>query len=92
MEAALLPVGADQGIDVEALGGSLRLKGAVVFLGEGLIAGRIFAGEDDGLRVESVLQGVEAGGGLASAERGPVDLCALARLARICAGLAMGPV
>ena len=64
-EAALLPVGADHGIDVEGLGGAKCRKLALVCGNEGVVIGGVFAGEDDGGGIDSVLQGVEAGGGLA---------------------------
>src|SRR5204863_4071068 len=63
--AALLPVGADHGVDVKGFGGRGGMELAAVFGDEGVVFGGVFAGDDDGLRVESMLQSVEAGGGLA---------------------------
>jgi hypothetical protein len=65
LEAALLPVGAEHGIDVEGLGGGLGAEVAVVVGDEGVVVGGIFAGDDDGGGVDAVFQGIEAGGGLA---------------------------
>src|ERR1035437_1106546 len=64
-QAALLPIGAEHGIDVEGFGGGLGTELAVVVGGKGVVIGGIFAGDDDGGGVQSVLQGVEAGDGLA---------------------------
>src|ERR1035437_7286251 len=64
-QAALLPIGAEHGSDVEGLGRGLGTELAVVVGGEGVVIGGIFAGDDDGGGVQSVLQGVEAGDGLA---------------------------
>ena len=65
LEAALLPIGAEHGIDVEGFGGGLGAVLVVVVGGEGVVIGGVFAGDDDGGGVDAVLQGVEAGGGLA---------------------------
>src|ERR1019366_5442563 len=64
-EAALLPIGAEHGVDVEAFGGGFSAELAGVVGGEGLVIGGIFAGDDDGGGVDAVFQCVEAGGGLA---------------------------
>src|SRR6185369_11126368 len=65
LEAALLPVGAEHGVDVEGLGWGLGAEVAVVAGGESVVVGGIFAGDDDGGGVDAVFQGIEAGGGLA---------------------------
>jgi len=65
LEAALLPVGAEHGVDVEGFGGGLGTEVAVVVGGEGVVVGGVFAGDDDGGGVDAVFQGIEAGGGLA---------------------------
>jgi hypothetical protein len=82
LEAAFLPVGTDQGFDVEVLDGGLGLELAVVAGGEGVVGGGVFAGDDDGSGVHSMFEGVEAGGGLAFG-RGSVDFWALRRFAAI---------
>ena len=64
-EAALLPIGAEHGVDVEVFGGGFRAVAALVVGGEGVVVGGIFAGDHDGSGVDAVFQGVEAGGGLA---------------------------
>jgi len=64
-EAALLPIGAEHGVDVEVFGGGFGAELAVVVGGEGLIIGGIFAGDDEGGGVDAVFESVEAGGGLA---------------------------
>ena len=65
LEAALLPVGAEHGVDVEGLGWGFGTEVAVVGGDEGVVVGGIFAGDDDGGGVDAVFQGIEAGGGLA---------------------------
>ena len=65
LEAAFVPVGAEEGIDVEALVGRLGLVGVAIGVGKGLVFGGVFAGEDEGLGVEGVFEGVEAAGGFA---------------------------
>ena len=65
LEAALVPIGAEHGIDVEGFGGGLGAVLVEVMGDEGLVIGGVFAGDDDGFGVDAMLQGVEAGGGLA---------------------------
>ena len=65
LEAALVPIGADHGVDVEGFGGGLGVVLVHVFSDKGVVIGGVFAGDDDGFGVDAVLQGVEAGGGLA---------------------------
>jgi hypothetical protein len=89
LESAFLPVGAEHGIDVEGFGGGLGVEVAVVVGHEGIVVGGVFAGDDDGGGVDAVFQGIEAGGGLALDGAGSGGLSALARLALICAGVAM---
>ena len=79
LEAALLPVGAEHRVDVEGFGGGLGAEVAMVGGGESVVAGGIFAGDDDGGGIDAVFQGID----LPSAERGPVDFSVLARLALI---------
>jgi hypothetical protein len=62
-EAALHPIGAEHGIDVEGFGGGLGAVLVEVLGGEGVVIGGVFAGDDDGGGVDAVLQSVEAGGG-----------------------------
>src|ERR1035441_9950036 len=64
-EAALLPIGAEHGFDVEEFGGGLGAEVAEVVGGEGVVFSRVLAGDDDGGGVDAVFEGVEAGGGLA---------------------------
>ena len=64
-EAALLPIGADHGIDVEGFGGGLGAVLDEVLGDERVVDFGVFAGDDDGGGVHAVFQGVEAGGGLA---------------------------
>ena len=54
LEAALLPVGAEHGVDVEGFGGGLGTEVAVVGGDEGVVVGGIFAGDDDGGGVDAV--------------------------------------
>ena len=65
LEAALLPIGAEHGLDVEGFGGGLGAEVAMVVGGERVVCGGIFAGNDDGSSVDAVFKGVEAGSGLA---------------------------
>src|ERR1035437_1232198 len=65
LEAALLPIGAEHGIDVEGFGGGLGAELVVVVGGERVVIGGVFAGDDDGSGVKAMFEGVEAGGGLA---------------------------
>ena len=65
LEAALLPIGAEHGTDVEGFGGGLGAELLEVVVGQGVVIGGVFAGDDDGGGVDAVLQGVEAGDGLA---------------------------
>ena len=65
LQVALLPVGAEHGIDVEDFGWGFGAEVAVVGGGESVVVGGIFAGDDDGGGVDAVFQGIEAGGGLA---------------------------
>jgi hypothetical protein len=44
LESALLPVAADEGVDVELFEHVLRMKEAVVVDGDLLVRGRVFAG------------------------------------------------
>ena len=60
-----MPVSADHAVDEEALDDGWRPVGFVVSVGEGLVGGRVFAGEGDGGSIDAVFQGVEAGDGLA---------------------------
>jgi hypothetical protein len=53
------------GLDEKLLFGCDGAEGVVVGLGEIVVGGGIFAGEDDGLSVDAAFQGVEAGIGLA---------------------------
>jgi hypothetical protein len=48
LEAALLPVGANERVDVELFEGGLGGELAVVLLGDGFVGGGFFAGNDDG--------------------------------------------
>ena len=50
---------------MEFFGGGCGAEIAVVGAGEGVVIGGIFAGDDDGGGGDAVLQGVEAGDGLA---------------------------
>jgi hypothetical protein len=86
LEAALLPVGAEHGIDVEGFGGGFGAEVAVVGGDEDVVVGGIFAGSMPCFRA------LKREADLPSAERGPVDFRALARLALICAGVAMTPI
>ena len=65
LEAAFVPVGADEGIDVEVLVGGLGMVGVVIGFGEFPVFGGIFAGEDEARGVEAMFEGVEAAGGFA---------------------------
>jgi hypothetical protein len=65
LEAALLPVAADEGVDVELFEGGLGMELAVVVDSELLVGGSVFAGDDDGLGVEAMFERVEAGSVLA---------------------------
>ena len=87
LQAALLPVGAEHGIDVESLGGGLGAEVAVVVGDEGVVVGGIFAGDDDGGGVDAVFQGIEAGGGLALGGAGSGGL---RRVGAICVDLCGG--
>jgi len=84
LEAALLPVGAEHGVDVEGLGGGFGTEVAVVVGDEGVVVGGIFAGDDDGGGVDAVFQGIEAGGGLALGGAGSGRL---QRVGAICVNL-----
>jgi hypothetical protein len=64
-EAALEPLGGDQGVDQGARLGSGGLVAAVVFGGEKFEGRGIFAGDDLGLGVNAGFQGIEADSGLA---------------------------
>ena len=72
---------------VEGLGGGFGAEVAVVGGGEGVVVGGIFAGDDDGGGIDSVLQGVEAGGGLALDGAGSGGLL---RVGAICVDLGRG--
>jgi hypothetical protein len=48
LEAALLPVGANERVDVELFEGGLGVELAVVLVGDGFVGGGVFAGNDDG--------------------------------------------
>jgi hypothetical protein len=63
-EAALFPIAADEGIDVEFLEGGLGVEGVAVTVGDAFVFGGIFAGEDGRSGVHAMFEGVEAGGGL----------------------------
>jgi hypothetical protein len=65
LEAALLPIGADHGLDVEEFGWRLGVEVAAVIGGEGLVLGGVLARDDDGGGVDAMFEGVEAGSGLA---------------------------
>jgi hypothetical protein len=65
VEAAKEPVGVNEGIDEAAFFGSGRLEAVEILGGEGFESGGIFAGDDEGLSVDSGLQRIHAGGGLA---------------------------
>jgi hypothetical protein len=58
-EASFVPIGADHGVDVEALFGGDGAVGVVVGLGEGVVFGGVFAGEDDGLGLLQALDDSE---------------------------------
>ena len=64
-EAALEPLGGDEGIDQGADFGSGGLVAVVVFGGEEREGRGVFAGDDLGLGVDAGFQGIEADGGLA---------------------------
>ncbi|MGA2769174.1 MAG: hypothetical protein ABSG26_00015 [Bryobacteraceae bacterium] len=64
-EAALEPLGGDQGVDQGARLGSGGLVATVVFGGEKFEGRGIFAGDDLGLGVNAGFQGIEADSGLA---------------------------
>ena len=65
LEAAFVPVGADQAVDEEAVHDGVEGVGCVVGVGECLVGVRVLAGEGDGGGIDAVFQGVEAGDGLA---------------------------
>jgi len=65
LQAALVPVGADQAVDKEAVHDGVDRVGLVIGIGERLVGGRVFAGEGNGGGIHAVFQGVEAGDGLA---------------------------
>jgi hypothetical protein len=64
-EAALQPLGGDQGIDQGARFGSGGLEALVIFGGEQFEGRRVFAGDDLGFGVDTGFQGIEADRGLA---------------------------
>jgi hypothetical protein len=64
-EAALEPLGGDEGIDQGADFGSGGLVAVMVFGGEEFEGRGIFAGDDLGLCVDAGLEGIEADSGLA---------------------------
>ena len=64
-EAALDPLGGDEGVDKGEFGGAGWLVVVQVCGGEGFEFGGIFAGDDVGPGVDAGFQGVEGGAGLA---------------------------
>jgi hypothetical protein len=64
-EAALNPLGGDEGVDEGEFGGAGRLIVVVECGGEGFEFGGIFAGDDMGPGVDAGFQGVEGRGGFA---------------------------
>jgi hypothetical protein len=64
-EAALEPLGGDEGIDQGADFGSGGLVAVMVFGGEKFESRGVFAGDDLGLSVNAGLEGIEADSGLA---------------------------
>ena len=87
LEAALLPIGAEHGSDVEGFGGGLGAELLEVVVGQGVVIGGVFAGDDDGGGVDAVLESVEAGGGLALGGAGPGRFL---RVGAICGDLSWG--
>lgn len=65
IEAAELPIGADEGIDQQAGERGGRLKLVEVFGGEGFELGGVFAPNDLGLGMNAGFERIAAGGGLA---------------------------
>ena len=65
LETLLVPIGADQAIDEEAIDDVGRLVLFGVSIGHCLVVVGVFAGEGDGGGIDAVFQGVEAGDGLA---------------------------
>ena len=92
LETAFLPIGADQGVNVEALGGGLGGEGAVVIAARASYSAGSSPGRMMDWASSPCFRALKREAALPSAERGPVDFCALARLARICAGVAIGPM
>jgi hypothetical protein len=88
-EAATVPVALDHGVDEEGLERADGVAGLVVSFGQSGELGGVLAGQDVGLGVNAVFQGVEAVAALPSVEVGPVDLKALRRLAWIWRMVAM---
>ena len=68
-EAALDPLGGDEGIDESKLGGIGGLVVLVELAGQGFELGGVFAGDDVGPGVDAGFQGVERRGGFAFGRR-----------------------
>jgi hypothetical protein len=64
-EAALGPLGGDEGIDERELGSASGMVLAVECRGEGFECGGVFVADDFGMGVDAGFQGVERGGGFA---------------------------
>jgi hypothetical protein len=87
LHAALLPIGTEHGIDVEGFGGGLGAVLVEVVGGQSVVIGGVFAGDDDGGGVDAVLQGVEAGSGLALDGAGSGGLLRVGAIGRdLCGG------
>ena len=89
-EAALDPLGGDEGVYERELDGVRGMEVDHERGGEGFELGGVFAGDDVGPGVDSGFEGVERRVALPSGEVGPVDFWALRRLALIWAWVGMG--
>ena len=88
-EAALGPLGGDEGVDERELGGAGGVVVVVKSNVESFEPGGIFAGDDVGAGIDAGFEGVEGGSALPSVDVGPVDFRVLRRLALIWASVDM---